>query len=123
MFGFVNWESQKLNQQPREDFSKKFTRLKKQGTKNFTLTFLQYFHRMIIRKAIVKDSEAITTLLMLATGEVMYRFIGESNYSKANDFLRHFVESEHNQYSFQNCYVIEDGGEIQGALLAYDGAK
>ncbi|HSF54819.1 MAG TPA: GNAT family N-acetyltransferase [Algoriphagus sp.] len=78
---------------------------------------------MIIRKAKVEDSESITSLLMLATGEVMYRFIGESNYSKAYDFLRHFVESENNQYSFQNCYVIEDGGEIQGALLAYDGAK
>lgn len=123
MCGFVNWELQKLNQQPREDFSKKFTRLKKPGTKNFTLVFLQYFHKMITRKAVVEDSASITSLLMLATGEVICRFIGEPNFSKAVDFLCHFVKSENNQYSFQNCYVVEDGGEIIGALLAYDGAK
>lgn len=78
---------------------------------------------MIIRKALLQDSETIASLLMLATGEVIYRFIAERNFQKGIDFLRHFVKCEANQYSFQNCYVIEDEGEILGALLAYDGAK
>lgn len=78
---------------------------------------------MIIRKARVGDSEAITTLLMLATGEVIYRFIGEKNFQKATDFLNHFVKNRNNQYSFQNCYVAEEDGGIVGAVLAYDGAR
>lgn len=78
---------------------------------------------MIIRKALIKDSESIASLLMLATGEVIYKFIGERNFLKAKDFLFQFVKSENNQYSFQNCYVVENEGEILGALLGYDGAK
>lgn len=78
---------------------------------------------MILRKALIKDSEAVATLLMLATGEVMYKFIGNKDYFLAKDFLHHFVESENNQYSFQNCFVAVDEGEIVGAVLVYDGAK
>ena len=78
---------------------------------------------MFIRKAQFEDSEAIATLLMLASGEVMYKFIGEKNYAKARDFLLHFVRSLSNQYSFQNCYVAEEEGEIVGAALVYDGAN
>lgn len=78
---------------------------------------------MNIRKAIVEDSEAIAALLMLATGEVIYRFIGEEHYGKGKDFLLHFVKSGDNQYSFQNCYVAEEEGEIVAAVLVYDGAK
>lgn len=78
---------------------------------------------MKIREALVEDSESISSLLMLATGEVIYRFIGERNFMKGMSFLHHFVKSQNNQYSYENCYVIEEEGEILGALLAYDGAK
>jgi GNAT superfamily N-acetyltransferase len=77
---------------------------------------------MIIRKATLEGSEAITPLLMLATGEVIYKFIGEKNYLKAMAFLFHFVKSEDNQYSYQNCYVAEEDGTIVGAILGYQGA-
>lgn len=78
---------------------------------------------MIIRKAKIEDSESVTTLLMLATGEVIYKFIGGQDYSKAFNFLLHFVQNEDNQYSYQNCYVAVEKDEIVGAVLAYDGAK
>lgn len=78
---------------------------------------------MILRKAQFEDSEAIAPLLMLATGDVVYRFIGEKNFLHALGFLLHFVQSENNQYSFQNCYVAQEGAEIVGALLIYDGAN
>lgn len=78
---------------------------------------------MNIRKAIIEDSEAIAALLMLASGEVIYKFIGEEHYGKGKDFLLHFVKSENNQYSFQNCYVAAEEGEIIAAVLVYDGAK
>lgn len=78
---------------------------------------------MLIRKALFEDANAIAPLLMLATGEVIYKFIGEKDYSKAKDFLLHFVKGENNQYSFQNCSVAVEKGEVVGAMLAYDGAK
>ncbi|PZX54938.1 GNAT family N-acetyltransferase [Algoriphagus chordae] len=78
---------------------------------------------MIIRKALLEDSEAITELLMLASGKVMYKFMGEKDYLKAVGFLHYFVQNTGNQYSFQNCYVAVDNGEIVGAMLVYDGAK
>lgn len=78
---------------------------------------------MILRKALIEDSEAVATLLMLATGKVIYKFIGKKDYLIAKDFLLHFVKSENNQYSFHNCFVAVDEGEIFGAVLVYDGAK
>jgi ribosomal protein S18 acetylase RimI-like enzyme len=86
-------------------------------------TFSQKIKPMQVRKAVIKDSEPMAFLLMLATGEVIYRFIGERNFEKARDFLERFVKSENNQYSYQNCYVIEDEGEVIGALLGYEGEK
>jgi len=78
---------------------------------------------MIVRKALSEDAEAIAGLLMLASGEVMYRFIGEKNYPKARDFLFRFVKRKSNQYSYQNCFVAEDENELIGAVLVYDGAR
>ena len=78
---------------------------------------------MQVRKAVIKDSDSIASLLMLATGEVIYGFIGERNFEKAQAFLGRFVQSENNQYSFQNCHVVAEEGKILGAILAYDGAK
>lgn len=78
---------------------------------------------MLIRKARLEDSEAIASLLMLASGEVMYKFVGEKNSLQALAFLLHFVKSENNQYSHQHCYVAEKDGEIVGAVLIYEGAK
>ena len=78
---------------------------------------------MIVRKALSEDTEAIVPLLMLASGEVMYKFIGKKDFLEALAFLHHFVKSENNQYSYQNCYVAEEDGEIVGAVLVYDGGK
>ena len=78
---------------------------------------------MQVRKAILEDSDFIGSLLMLATGEVIYRFIRERNFQKAREFLIHFVKQENNQYSFQNCRIIEKEGEVIGVLLGYDGNK
>ena len=78
---------------------------------------------MLIRKAQPEDSESIIGMLMLATGEVVRRLIGEKNQAKAGDFLHRFVKSENNQYSFQNCYVAVEEGKIVGVILGYDGAR
>lgn len=78
---------------------------------------------MIIRRAILEDSKWIASYLLLAMEDIVYEFIGEKDNKKAMDFLFHFVERENNQYSYQNCWVVEENNEIIAAANVYNGAK
>lgn len=78
---------------------------------------------MTIRKATIKDSKDIATYLLLAMEDIVYKFIGEQNYDKAKEFLLHFIEKENNQYSYRNCFIVEDDNKIVAAVNIYDGAK
>lgn len=78
---------------------------------------------MTIRKATLSDSPSIATYLLLAMEDIVYQFICEENYTKARAFLLLFVQSENNQYSYQNCFVVEENNEILAAVNVYDGAK
>ncbi len=79
--------------------------------------------KMTIRKATSNDAESIATLFMLVLENMVYKFIGETDYNKAKEFLVYFLQKEHNQYSFQNCYVTEIGNEIIGVANLYNGAE
>lgn len=78
---------------------------------------------MIIRKAKAKDAKVISSYIMLAMNDIIYDFIGEVSYEKATDFLNHLIRQKGNQYSFENCWLAEDKGEIVAAAIVYDGAK
>lgn len=78
---------------------------------------------MIIRKANQEDANPITNYLLLAMEAIVYEFIGQKDPITAREFLHHFVKQEANQYSYQNCLVVEDEGEIVAAVNIYDGSK
>lgn len=78
---------------------------------------------MKIRKATRGDASSIANLLLLAMEEIIYEFIGEQNKEKAITFLTYFAKNPANQYSYQNCYLMEDGEDIIAAVNIYDGAK
>ncbi len=78
---------------------------------------------MIIRQAILEDSEFIATYLLLAMEEIVYKFIGEKDHNKAKAFMLYFIQRENNQYSYQNCWVAEEEKEVVAAVNLYDGAK
>jgi ribosomal protein S18 acetylase RimI-like enzyme len=78
---------------------------------------------MFVRKARIEDASAIVECLLLAMEDIVYEFIGEKNQVKAEVFMFQFVEQKNNQYSFQNCWVIEENKEILGAIVMYDGAN
>jgi ribosomal protein S18 acetylase RimI-like enzyme len=78
---------------------------------------------MVIRKATIDDSDFIATFLLLAMEEIIYKFIGTEDQKTAYYFLLHFVETDNNQYSYQNCFVAEEDNEILGAISVYDGRK
>ena len=78
---------------------------------------------VIIRKAVLNDAEAIAECLLLAMEDIVYLFIGEKNREKAKAFLLRFAEKENNQYSYQNCRVVEKDGKVVAAANVYDGAR
>lgn len=78
---------------------------------------------MIIRKATIADSDLLATYLLLAMEDIVYNFIGKKDYSAAKNLLQHFAKQEQNQYSYQNCWVMESVGKIIAAVNVYDGAK
>ncbi len=77
----------------------------------------------MIRKADKTDAKQVTPLMLSAMQEVVYKIIGEEDYSKAVSFLEILFKEEENQYSYQNTLVYEEKGEIVGSLVFYDGAK
>ena len=83
----------------------------------------QYIEIMIfVRKATLNDSEIIATYLSLPMKDILYKFIGEEDPEKAREFMLHFVARENNQYSYQNCWVVEDNMKVVAAINLYNGA-
>ena len=78
---------------------------------------------MVIRKAASTDSENIAFCLLLAMEEIVFRLMGEEDSGKALAFMRYFVEIENNQYSWQNCWVVEHEGSVVAAVNVYNGAQ
>jgi ribosomal protein S18 acetylase RimI-like enzyme len=76
---------------------------------------------MLIRKATLNDSVAISTCLFLAMEDIVYKLIGEHDQVKAQAFMTYFVERENNQYSHQNCWVVEGNHGVVAAVNVYDG--
>jgi ribosomal protein S18 acetylase RimI-like enzyme len=78
---------------------------------------------IIIRQATLEDAELIATLLLSAMEDIVYRFIGRKDPTKAKEFMLYFSKRENNQYSYQNCWVAEDDKNVVAAVNLYDGAK
>lgn len=77
----------------------------------------------IVRKAELEDSKIIAGYLSSAMQEIVHTFIGEKDPVKAREFILHFVEKEGNQYSHQNCWVLEEDARVVAAVNVYDGAQ
>ncbi|MCJ0743481.1 GNAT family N-acetyltransferase [Pedobacter montanisoli] len=78
---------------------------------------------MHIRPAKITDAEAVVNCVLLAMEEVIYQFIGENNQDKAKQFLTEMFKQKENQYSYENCWVVEENNQIIGAAIVYEGAK
>lgn len=87
------------------------------------------------RQAQKKDSTFLAQLMMMAMGDIIYKFMGidrsyhdgeelapDETTQSALDFIRKFIELPSNQYSYKNCWVLTVGEEIVGMANIYDGA-
>ncbi len=78
---------------------------------------------MLIRKAKPEESDIIAQYLLLAMGDIAYKFIGENSKEKAANWLSGLISKTGNQYSFENCFVADEEGEIVAVALVYDGGN
>jgi ribosomal protein S18 acetylase RimI-like enzyme len=78
---------------------------------------------MIIRKSKPEESNAIASCIALAMKDIIYHFIGEDSAEKAIWFLNTLIQEKGNQYSYENCWVVESENEIVAAAIVYDGAR
>jgi len=78
---------------------------------------------MLIRKAKSEESAIIASYLFLAMEDIVYRFIGEKSSEKAIYLLESLIREKNNQYSYENCWVVDTEGKIVAAAIVYDGAK
>lgn len=78
---------------------------------------------MHIRAAKITDAEAVVNCVLLAMEEVIYQFIGENNQDKAKQLLTELVKQKENQYSYENCWVMEENDQVIAAAIVYEGAK
>lgn len=79
--------------------------------------------KIVIRKAKIQDSQMIASIMILAMKDIAYQFIGENSVIKASLFLESLIRKKANQYSYENCWVIESNKEIVATANIYDGAK
>jgi ribosomal protein S18 acetylase RimI-like enzyme len=77
---------------------------------------------IFVRKATLNDAEIIATYLFLAMEDLVYKFIGAEDPGKGKEFMLYFVEKNNNQYSYQNCWVVEDDMKVVAAVNLYNGA-
>ena len=78
---------------------------------------------MIIKKAKPEDAKAIAAYLLLAMEDIVYQFIGEKSLEKATQFLLNLIGKKENQYSYENCWVMELENEVVAVAVVYDGGK
>ncbi|RZL46587.1 MAG: GNAT family N-acetyltransferase [Pedobacter sp.] len=77
----------------------------------------------MIRKAVATDADEIIELMLLAMGDLPYKFIASQDKMAAFSLLKLFVLKDGNQYSLENTFVEEQDGVVVGAINAYDGEQ
>ena len=92
-------------------------------------------NKLIIRKATIADASFIAAHIMLAMNDLIYRFTGDNSKEKATAFIEELVREPRNQYSYENCRVVEEVPEgedyrqddtsrpIIATAVIYDGAR
>lgn len=78
---------------------------------------------MFIRRAEQADAPIIVKHLLLAMEEIVFQFIHSTSKDEAAFFLEGLVTTKNNQYSYENCWVVEYEGKVVATALIYDGSE
>ena len=77
----------------------------------------------MIRKATCEDYKFIAEHLFYAMEDIVYKFIGKEDKESAIQFLEYFAKHTNNQYSYENCFILEYNGIKAGVANLYAGAE
>lgn len=78
---------------------------------------------MTVIPAEKNHSEDIARLLLLAMGDIVARFLQTEEADEAFTFMLEMVQTEHTQYSLENCWVAVEEEAVCGVICLYDGAN
>ena len=76
-----------------------------------------------IRKAKPDEAKVLAEHVILAMEAIVFSFIGRTSHKEAVAFLSSLISEKGNQYSYENCHVLEIDGAIVGVAVVYDGSK
>ena len=76
---------------------------------------------VIIRQALQEDSRLLTDFILEAIEELVYAVTGFEEINKAKQQLLLFVQAENTRFSYQNCLVAQENGNVLAAALIYTG--
>jgi len=77
----------------------------------------------MIRNASPADAQIIAQLIVLAMGKLAAKFANSTEPEKALELFEHFAALTGNQYSYENILVYDNGVEVCGMIMAYDGGQ
>ena len=77
----------------------------------------------MIREAVRSDAALAVPLILQAIGDIAFVLTGTTNSRETASILEGFFGQEATRISFQNALVIENGGQLLGLAILYDGAK
>ena len=77
----------------------------------------------MIRPAQPADAAAIAPLLILAMDQLAAKFANSKDEQTQLRLFERFIAQTGNQYSYNNILVWDEGGEVRGMIMAYDGGK
>jgi ribosomal protein S18 acetylase RimI-like enzyme len=81
---------------------------------------VQYF---MIRQAVPADVKKAIPLILQAIDDIAFVLSGTTDAGETELILSDFFRQPGNRLSYENCLVMEDGGEVVGIAILYDGAE
>src|ERR1700722_14917379 len=77
----------------------------------------------MIRQAVPDDAAKAVPLILEAIGHIAFVLSGTNDSQEKASILIGFFAQEGNRVSYQNDLVMEEGGELAGVAIFYDGAR
>jgi ribosomal protein S18 acetylase RimI-like enzyme len=77
----------------------------------------------MIRQAVPSDAGKAVPLILEAIGHIAFVLSGTTGDQETACILNDFFEQEDNRVSYQNALVMEEGRELVGVAIYYDGAR
>ena len=77
----------------------------------------------MIRQAVPGDAKTAIPLILQAIDDIAFVLSGTTDVGETESILSEFFRQSGNRLSYENCLVLEEGSELVGIAILYDGAE